>query len=163
MNITFSNTYKSSIPENYGQVDEFLSRSAQPKKENFIWLKEQGVTDVFNFRLANEKDVIIDEKELVESLGMKYHKLASITQKPNENNIKIFLTNMADIIKNGGKAHVHCKAGADRTGMYVFLYKMLNNLGKQDENLNEWMKFGHHKNIFPNLMDWTVNFIRKLK
>lgn len=37
-------------PTNYLKIDDVVSRSAQPKKADFAWLKEQGVTDVFNFR-----------------------------------------------------------------------------------------------------------------
>ena len=37
-------------PNNYLKIDNTLSRSAQPMAEDFAWLKEQGVTDILNFR-----------------------------------------------------------------------------------------------------------------
>ena len=38
------------MPKNYAKIDSYLSRSAQPMAEDFVWLKQQGVTDVLNFR-----------------------------------------------------------------------------------------------------------------
>ena len=34
-------------PRNYMVLDNYVSRSAQPRKDDFLWLKSQGVTDVF--------------------------------------------------------------------------------------------------------------------
>ena len=38
------------IPPKYDRIDKFISRSGQPQKDDFAWLKSQGVTDVINFR-----------------------------------------------------------------------------------------------------------------
>ena len=46
---TQSITFKG-MPNNYSQIDKTVSRSAQPMAEDFVWLKEQGVTDIVNFR-----------------------------------------------------------------------------------------------------------------
>ena len=150
-------------PNNYGVVDRYLSRSAQPMPEDFEWLKEQGVTDVFNFRTMVVADVAEGEKDVVEGLGMKYHNIPSFTRRPNEVNIKTFLNMMEDIIKNDGKAHIHCKAGADRTGMYAFIYKMIKGIGTLEENKKEWLNFGHHKDIYPDLIGWTEEFVKRLR
>ena len=39
MKISFSG-----IPKKYIKIDNFVSRSAQPQKDDFVWLKEQGIT-----------------------------------------------------------------------------------------------------------------------
>ena len=36
-------------PSNYGVIDKYISRSAQPAFEDLEWLKEHGVTDIINF------------------------------------------------------------------------------------------------------------------
>ena len=50
---------------NYAKIDEYILRSAQPQKEDFTQLKEQGVTDVINFRTmyapAVDFEVQVDE------------------------------------------------------------------------------------------------------
>ena len=68
-----------------------------------------------------------------------------------------------NVIENNGKAHIHCKAGADRTGMYAFIYKAVKNIGTVAENEVEWLNFGHNKKLYPNLQSWTKEFVKNLK
>lgn len=149
-------------PENYAVIDNYVSRSAQPQKDDFVWLKEQGVTDVFNFRTMYEPSVDFDEKELVKTLGMKYHNIPSITLRPSEEKVETFLKEIDEVIENGGKAHLHCKAGADRTGMYAYIYKSLKNIGLRFANQIEMLRMGHHIELYPDLLPWTNNLINKL-
>lgn len=150
-------------PGNYLQIDNFLSRSAQPAKEDFVWLKERGITDVFNFRTMYKTGTDFVEKDVVESLGMNYHNIPSITKSPSETNIFEFLNRVEDIKQKGGKAHIHCKAGADRTGMYAFIYKTLKGISTVTENRSEWIKMGHNIKLYPDLIGWTENFLKKIK
>ena len=150
-------------PFNYSKIDNTLSRSAQPMAEDFIWLKEQGVTDVVNFRTLIVSGVEFDEKMSVEALGMKYHNIPSITSKPTEENVRVFLNLAKDVADKNGKLHIHCKAGADRTGMYAFIYKAIKDIGTLVENENEWIAKGHNIQRYPNLRAWTKELVGKLK
>lgn len=148
-------------PDNYKKIDNIVSRSAQPKAEDFKWLKEQGVTDVINFRTMYVSGIGFDEKSLVEQNGMKYHNIPSHTKTPNEQNIGKFLDIVDNVQKQGGKVHIHCKAGADRTGMYSWIYKQTHNLGSMKSNEKEMLEMGHHYNLYPNLINWIKNFLTK--
>lgn len=148
-------------PDNYKKIDNTVSRSAQPKVEDFKWLKEQGVTDVINFRTMYVSGIGFDEKSLVEQNGMKYHNIPSHTKTPNEQNIGKFLDIVDNVQKQGGKVHIHCKAGADRTGMYSWIYKQTHNLGSMKSNEKEMLEMGHHYNLYPNLINWIKNFLTK--
>ena len=161
MNIQFANMSFNGKPQNYAVVDSFLSRSAQPQKDDFAWLKEQGITDIINFRTMLNNEVTFDEKAEVEKLGMKYHNIPSVTTEPKEENIDKFFKTVENVKQNGRKAHIHCKAGADRTGMYVFLYKMKNGLGTLPKNQAEWFEHGYHYLRYPDLMEWARNFACK--
>lgn len=161
MNLAISRINFLGKPENYGVIDNYVSRSAQPKKEDLKWLKEQGVTDVFNFRTMYAPEINYNEAEEVKKLGMNYHSIPSITTKPNKKNIDLFLKEVEDVKKAGGKAHIHCKSGADRTGMYAFIYKILHGLGSIPYNQAEWFDFGYHYKRYPELMDWTRKFVQK--
>ena len=156
-------TYFKGKPDNYGKIDNYLSRSAQPQKKDLSWLKEQGITDIINFRTMYESAIGFDEREEVEKLEMNYHQIPSHTAKPKEENVNKFLTLVNSIKEKGGKIHIHCYAGADRTGMYAFIYKALNQLGNVIENEKEWLDFGHNKDAFPDLIGWTKNVVKKLK
>lgn len=145
-------------PNNYAKIDNVISRSAQPQKDDFLWLKNEGVTDIINFRTMVEPAQNFDEKTVVEGLGMKYHNIPSITSKPNEEKVGQFLNLVENIKSNGGKAHIHCKAGADRTGMYAFIYKNIKGIGTICENEKEWLNFGHNTKKFPDLISWAKKF-----
>ncbi len=151
------------MPSNYSKIDKYLSRSAQPQKEDFSWLKEQGVTDVINFRTMFVEGVDYSEAVEVEKAGMIYHNIPSVTKKPKEENIMCFLSLVESIKNKGGKAHIHCKAGADRTGMYAFIYKAINKIGSLVENEKEWIARGHNVERYPELRNWTKNFLKTIK
>ena len=160
---SISNILFKGKPNNYAKIDEHVSRSAQPLREELTWLKEQGVTDVINFRTMYAPAVDFDEAEELKKLGIRYHNIPTVTMKPNEEKIHKFLNIINNVIENNGKAHIHCKAGADRTGMYAFIYKTVKNIGTIAENEAEWLKFGHNKKLYPNLQGWTKDFVKKLK
>ncbi len=150
-------------PQNYLQIDDTVSRSAQPMKEDFKWLRKTGVTDVINFRTMYAPGVDFDEKSVVEENGMRYHNIPSYSKFPEEENVKKFLEIVDKIKNNGGKAHIHCKAGADRTGMYSLIYKQVNGLGDFISNKAEMIKMGHNTLRYPNLLGWIETFLKKFK
>lgn len=150
-------------PDNYALVDKYISRSAQPSKDDFVWLRSQGVTDIINFRTMTAENIDFNEEDEVKKAGMIYHNIPSVTRDPKEENIKEFLNLVESIKSQNGKAHIHCKAGADRTGMYAFIYKALMNIGTTAENEKEWIEKGHNIKLYPNLRNWAKNFIKTLK
>ena len=150
------------IPKNYSKITNTLSRSAQPMKDDFTWLKEQGVTDIINFRTMTVSGVDFDEKELVEKLGMKYHNIPSITRSPKDENVLEFINLTKNIEESGGKLHIHCKAGADRTGMYSYIYKSIKGIGNRADNQREMLEMGHNTKLYPDLLPWVNRFIDNL-
>lgn len=148
-------------PKNYAKIDSFVSRSAQPKREDIFWLKEQGITDIINFRTMMRVGVNFDEKAEAERLGLNYHQISSVSAKPNEETVFSFIRLVEKIKLKGGKIHIHCMAGADRTGMYSFIYKMMHGIGTLEENKTEWLSRGLHTERYPELMQWAENFVKK--
>lgn len=73
--------------------------------------------------------------------------MPTITKKPNEGKVLAFLKLIETIKENKGNAHIHCKARADRTGMYAFIYKMLKGLGSLAQNDAEWHTLGYQTYI----------------
>ena len=102
-----------------------------------------------------------DEKKVVESLGMKYHNIPTITSQPNETNVLKFLDLAKRVKEKSGKLHMHCQLGADRTGLYAFIYQTLKGLGTPFENIQEWLMLGHNHRQYPGLRKWAVDFILK--
>lgn len=150
---------KAVIPQNYKRIDNFLSRSAQINKNNIEWLKRDGVTDVINFRTMTVPDISFNEKKCVLSKGMNYHNIPSVSKYPSEQNVGKFLNILEGIKQNGGRAHIHCKQGADRTGLYSYIYEMLNNIGSKAENITECINHHWHRGKYPTMLEWADKFI----
>lgn len=147
-------------PKNYGKIDRYLSRSAQPQSENSIkWLKKHGVTDVINLRTMEKPEIYYNEESVVKDMGMTYHHIPSITKFPKKENIGQFLDIMEGVKQKGGKAHIHCKEGSDRTGMFAYIYERLNNIGTVKENLEELTHHHWHKDRYPYLNEWAETFV----
>ncbi len=152
----------SGMPERYNRINNILSRSAQPKEEDFVWLKEQGITDIIDLKSGFENRILnFDEQKVVENLGLKYHNIKINAIHPDEETIDEFLSIVKETEANNGKLHIHCLQGVDRTGMLSFIYKMLNSIGDLKINIKEWLDLGHNKILFPNLVDWATDFVNK--
>ena len=149
-------------PSNYAKINNVVSRSAQPKAGDFVWLKKHGVTDVINFRTMTVSKCDFDEKAVTEALGMKYHNIPSVSKAPKEENIAKFLDIVEGVSKNKGKVHIHCMAGADRTGMYAYIYKTLKGIGTRPENQIEMIKLGHNYIRYPDLLPWINEYLDRM-
>ena len=146
-------------PENYQKIDNTLSRSAQITKSNIRWLRDKGVTDIINFRTMTVPDMTFDEKAYVESKGIKYHSIPSVSMYPKKENVGKFLDIIEGVKNKNGKLHIHCKQGADRTGMYSYIYERLNNIGTPSENKEEMIKHLWDRKKYPNMIEWAELFI----
>jgi tyrosine-protein phosphatase SIW14 len=106
---------------NFGQVTENLYRGAQPTRDGFNTLHTMGVGIVVNLR--DDRSEIEKEKREVESLGMKYVGIPwSASHEPSNSQIVEFL----DLVRTNPdmKIFVHCRRGADRTGVMIASYRI---------------------------------------
>ena len=148
-------------PNNYKQIDSCLSRSAQPLQENLKWLKEQGVTDIINLRnMSKDK---FDEGRYVKDLGMNYHSIPSVTKFIKNENAEEILDVIESVKHKGGKVHIHCDHGSDRTGLISYVYERLNNIGTPKDNVEELKEHNWQKNKYPDLIQWAEDIIDNLK
>ena len=106
---------------NFGRVTETLYRGGQPTSDGFNRLRGMGVEMVVNFR-ENRTETLREKRE-VESLGMKYTGIPwSANHEPSSAQIVEFL----DLIRANPntKIFVHCRRGADRTGVMIAAYRI---------------------------------------
>jgi len=106
---------------NFGRVTDTLFRGGQPTSAGFNTLRDMGVGLVINFR--DERAEMAMEKREVESLGIKYVGIPwSGHDEPSNAQVVEFL----DLIRanRNTKIFVHCKRGADRTGVMVAAYRI---------------------------------------
>ena len=144
---------------NFGRMDDRLYRGAQPTAEGFAQLKALGMETVVRLSLGEEGSTA--EKSQVESLGMRFVSLPwSSMHDPPPEHVVAFLKFMRD--HPDQKIFVHCKAGSDRTGVMVALYRIVFNHWSADQAVDE-MKAFHYRYVFlPHLQAYVEAFPAKL-
>jgi tyrosine-protein phosphatase SIW14 len=136
-----------SLP-NFGRVTDMLYRGGQPASGGFSALQAMGIGIVVNFR--DEREEMATEKRQVESLGIKYIEIPwSGRDEPSNIQVVQFL----DLIRANPKAKifVHCKRGADRTGVMVAAYRIAIEHGTVAQAVSEMHQFHYAGFWLPQL------------
>jgi len=140
---------------NFGHVTGTLFRGGQPSATGFSTLRAMGVEIVVNFR--DEPAEITGEERLVKSLGMKYVGIPwNGHNKPSGAQIVQFL----DLIRANpqAKIFVHCKLGADRTGVMVAAYRIAVEHKSAAEAVSEMRQFHYDWFWLPQLERYVNSF-----
>jgi protein tyrosine phosphatase (PTP) superfamily phosphohydrolase (DUF442 family) len=133
---------------NFGRVSDSLFRGAQPNAAGFTTLHGMGVSIVVNFR--NEDDERASEQRQVEAAGMKYIGIPWRGEdQPSNKQVMEFL----DLVRGNpdAKIFVHCKAGADRTGVMVAAYRIAVEHKSADDAVAEMHQYHYHHFMLPHL------------
>lgn len=107
---------------NFRKVDDHVYRGGQPSAEGFGNLAKLGIKTVIDLREIGEHSQA-EEQKIVTDLGMKYvsipmHGLST----PKDDKVAAVEAIFNDT--SSGPVFVHCKRGADRTGMVVAVYRI---------------------------------------
>jgi protein tyrosine/serine phosphatase len=144
---------------NFGRMNDRLYRGAQPTSAGFAQLRAMGIETVVRLSLGEEGGSA--ERAVVESLGMRFVNLPwSSVHDPKADQVVAFLTLMKD--DPDRKVFVHCKAGADRTGVFVALYRIAFDHWTAERAIDE-MKAFHYRWVFlPHLQAYVERFPSRL-
>ena len=115
--------------ERFFKVDDRLLRGAQPDLAGFKYLRDLGVRTIINLREAKDAERL-NEREIVESLGMKYVNIPVKDGNFFTRSRRIppeAIQSFFQIIdaSDAGTVFVHCHRGADRTGALVSFYRIV--------------------------------------
>lgn len=142
---------------NLGRVHQRLYRSGQPKGQGFDALQELGVTLVVNLRDDPEKN----EKQQVESRGMRYVHIPWRGTAPADNRqVAQFLQLLRD--NPDERILVHCRRGAERTGVMVAAYRISEDGWTPEQALEEMEEFKFLGFWFRHLKKYVRNFPAQL-
>ena len=106
--------------DNFGRINDYYYRGAQPTDRDVADLARLGVKTVID--LTNG-DGDSNEQRLAESAGMKFFKIAMHTRVvPTPEQIATFLKIVNDPANQ--PVYVHCVGGRHRTGVMTAIYRM---------------------------------------
>ena len=101
---------------NFAQVSTNLYRGAQPETAGFEALARMGVRTVVNLRSQHEDDLKPDAP-------LREMRIPMLADKPAIDDVKTFLRIVTT--PTNLPAFVHCRRGADRTGLMVASYRVV--------------------------------------
>jgi tyrosine-protein phosphatase SIW14 len=105
--------------DNFGQVNRYLYRGAQPEGSDYNDLSALGVKVVIDLEQTGRSD----EEQKVTAAGMKFYRIPmSDRRTPEPGQIDQFLKIVGDAA--GQPVFVHCHGGRHRTGTMVAVYRM---------------------------------------
>lgn len=135
---------------NFKKINKGLYRGGKPSDRGLRDLKNAGVKTIINLRMDGDGE---DAESLkVKRLGMNYHNIEFAFGRPDLEKVEQVLDIMTDAKQQ--PVFIHCRQGADRTGMMVGIYRILTEGWSWDQVWDE-MK-NHHFKPFLFAMKNTV-------
>jgi protein tyrosine phosphatase (PTP) superfamily phosphohydrolase (DUF442 family) len=106
---------------NFDQVDAHVYRGGQPTEEGFQYLAQLGVKTVIDLRETGYRS--IGERRMVTQAGMTYVNVPMTRFKPPTD---AEISKILGMLEDGtsGSVFVHCRRGADRTGVVIATYRI---------------------------------------
>ena len=110
------------LPEikNMQAVNDHIYRGAQPSSQGFKELAKMGIKTVIDLR--DKRTQADREKQMVESLGMKYVGIPMSMHAPTDDQVAKALSVLNST--ESAPVFLHCLGGRDRTGAVIACYRI---------------------------------------
>lgn len=123
---------------NFEQVNDTILRGAAPSDENLRLLAKSGIKTVLDLRMSGP--AVNHESSFVQDLGINYVHVPLGFKSPNLTE----MTKILGVLKDSDikPVFVHCRQGADRTGMTIGMYRRIHDKWEFNKTYGEMRK--HH-------------------
>lgn len=123
------------LSNKYRKVDDYLLRGPHPRISDLIDLKNEGVTQIYDFRHISVRGFKFIEKYACKKLGIKYIRYPFSYLKgeyPSVNEFEKIAHDVKQTGLGGGKTLFHCNSGSHRTAHMAAYYDLT-----KGENIND--------------------------
>ena len=138
------------LPNNFYKVSDDLFRSQQPTTKEMQYLNQLGFKTVINLRRWHS-----DQPEIV---GTQLTELAIKMRAGKIEDDKV-ISILKAIQRSPKPILIHFWHGSDRTGVIVAMYRLVFQNWSKAQAIDELMEpeFGHHYNVYPNIVKYIEN------
>lgn len=143
---------------NFLQLSENLFTAGMPKAGQLSDAPKYGVQVVINLAPHDSENALVNEAELVKSLGMKYINIPVVWSAPKKENLDKFTDAMDE--HRGKIVFVHCEANF-RASAFVAMYRILR-LGWTEENAFAPMHKIWNEDDYPVWKAFIENAVRRI-
>ncbi len=139
------------LPKNYGKIDNNFSRSGQPSLEEMSALTNMGVKTILRLNGGTgDKNRRNYEDETGFCTSNKINLInipISVHGYPSRENLLEIISTIEN--PTNYPLHVHCGAGADRTGFATFIYLLSNDFDPSTAKKEGMSRKYGHKEFYP--------------
>jgi tyrosine-protein phosphatase SIW14 len=144
----------------FGKVNDFLYRGAQPKDDGVAQLKKFGIDTIVDLR-SELHGLIGNERQYAESLGIRYVNLpGSGWATAKDEQIAQFFSLIHERPRR--KIFIHCWLGGDRSGMFIAAYRIAFENWSPQQAIGEMRSFHYLHFWHPNMARWVERFPDRL-
>jgi tyrosine-protein phosphatase SIW14 len=144
----------------FGKVNDFLYRGAQPKDNGVEQLKGLGIDTIIDLR-GKLHGLIENEGQQAESLGIRFINLpGSGWATADDEQIAQFFSLIRERPRR--KIFIHCWLGGDRSGMFIAAYRIAFEGWSPEQAIQEMRSFHYLQFWHPNMARWVKAFPERL-
>jgi uncharacterized protein (TIGR01244 family) len=137
--------------DNFAEVEPGLCRGAQPSSAGIKELAHRGIRTIINLR----DDPVSSEPKDVAAAGMVYVHIPSNAAIVSPAKISRFLQ---EVQTQPRPIFVHCRAGRDRTGLQIAMYRMVVEKWPRDRAIAELYAHGYNWMLYPGIAQYLHDF-----
>jgi protein tyrosine/serine phosphatase len=140
---------------NFHEISEGVYRSNHPTEKRFRAYAAQGYKTIFNLRGSSMQPQYQLEKSLCDELGLD---LIDVELDGASAPSRETLLNILDVFEAAQRPMIiHCKSGADRTGLISALFKIADGEAIDDARKQLSLKYLHLKNGSKGILGWIID------
>jgi protein tyrosine phosphatase (PTP) superfamily phosphohydrolase (DUF442 family) len=146
--------------KDFGKVNDYLYRGAQPNPEGIEELKKLGIDTIVDLR-GERHGLMKRERAHAESLGMRLVNIPGTGwTEPKDKQIAEFFALVSEQPRR--KIFVHCWFGGDRDGMFIAAYRIAFDGWTASEAIHEMHAFHYKGFLHPNMAWYVKKFPKRL-